>query len=76
MIKNIIKLSMIFILITVFFTGSAFAQNVDERSKLLTEATNPFFKGEYEDAIKIFDDILETYPNDYKILELKGLARD
>ena len=74
MIKNIIKLSMIFILITVFFTGSAFAQNVDERSKLLTEATNPFFKGEYEDAIKIFDDILETYPNDYKILELKGLA--
>ena len=74
MIKNIIKLSMIFILITVFFTGSAFAQNVDERSKLLTEATNPFFKGEYEDAIKIFDDILETYPNDYKIIELKGLA--
>ena len=65
---------MIFILITVFFTGSAFAQNVDERSKLLTEATNPFFKGEYEDAIKIFDDILETYPNDYKIIELKGLA--
>jgi tetratricopeptide (TPR) repeat protein len=34
----------------------------------------PFSKGEYEKAIKIFDEILEIYPTDSTIFELKGLA--
>ena len=74
MIENTMKIFMIFTLTTVLFAGSAFAQNIDERGKLLADATNPFFKGEYENAIKIFDDILEINPTDYKIYELKGLA--
>jgi len=41
---------------------------------MLAEAQEPILKGEYENAIKIFDDILEMYPTDSKIFELKGVA--
>ena len=34
----------------------------------------PFLKGEYEKAIKIYDEILKNYPTDSKILEMKGVA--
>jgi len=74
MIENSIKLFMIFSLTTVLFASSALAQDTDDRTKLLTEAQEPFLKGEYEKAIKIFDDILEIYPADSKIFEMKGLA--
>jgi len=74
MIKNSIKLFMIFSLTAMLFVGSALAQDTDDRTKLLTEAQEPFLKGEYEKAIKIFDEMLEIYPADYKIFEMKGLA--
>ena len=74
MIKNIIKLFTIFLLTTVLFAGSAFAQNMDERAKLLVEAGVSFLKGEYEKAIKIYDEILKNYPTDSKIFEMKGVA--
>jgi len=74
MIENSIKLFMIFSLTTVLFASSALAQDTDDRTKLLTEAQEPFLKGEYEKAIKIFDEILEIYPTDSKIFEMKGLA--
>ena len=74
MIENSIKLFMIFSLTAVLFVGSALAQDTDDRTKLLTEAQEPFLKGEYEKAIKIFDEILEIYPTDSKIFEMKGLA--
>ena len=67
MIENTIKLFTIFLLTAVLFAGSAFAQDMDERVKLLAEAQEPFLKGEYENAIKIFDEILEIYPTDSKI---------
>ena len=53
MIKNTIKLFTIFLLTTVLFVGSAFAQDMDERTRLLTDAMGPFLKGEYDEAIKI-----------------------
>ena len=65
---------MIFFFTTIFFAGSAFAENDSERTKLLVEATKPFFNGEYEVAIAIFDKILEIHPNDSKIFEMKGVA--
>jgi len=74
MIENSIKLFMIFSLTAVLFAGSALAQDADDRTKLLAEAQEPFLKGEYENAIKIFDEILEIYPSDSRIFELKGLA--
>ena len=74
MIKNTIKLFTIFLLTTVLFVGSAFAQDMDERTRLLTDAMGPFLKGEYDEAIKIYDELLEIYPTDSKILEFKGVA--
>jgi len=65
---------MIFSLTTVLLVSSALAQDTDDRIKLFTEAQEPFLKGEYENAIKIFDEILEIYPTDSKIFEMKGLA--
>ena len=74
MIENTIKLFTIFLLTAVLFAGSAFAQDMDERTKLLAEAQEPFLKGEYEKTIKIYDEILKIYPADSKILEMKGIA--
>ena len=74
MIENTIKLFTVFLLTAVLFAGSAFAQDMDERTKLLAEAQQPFLKGEYEKTIKIYDEILKIYPTDYKIFEMKGIA--
>ena len=74
MIENSMKLFMIFSLMVVLFAGSAHAQDADVRTKLLAEAREPFLRGEYENAIKIFDDILEIHPADSKIFEMKGIA--
>ena len=68
------KILIIFFFTVVLFAGSAFAENISERTKLLIEATEPFLNGEYEIAIKIFDEILEIHPNDSKIFEMKGIA--
>ena len=74
MIQMSMKILMVFFFTTVLFAGSAFAENDSERTKLLVEASKPFFNGEYEVAIAIFDEILEIYPNDSKIFEMKGVA--
>ena len=68
------KILIIFFFTAVLFAGSAFAENISERTKLLIEATDPFLNGEYVNAIKIFDEILEIHPNDSKIFEMKGIA--
>ena len=65
---------MVFSLTVVLFAGSALAQDTDDRNKLLAESQKPFLKGEYEKAIKIYDEILENYPTDSKIFEMKGIA--
>jgi len=72
--QNIVKLFTVILLTFTFFIGSAYAENIDERDKLFAEAFEPFLKGEYEKSIIIFDEILEIYPEDYKIFEMKGVA--
>jgi len=74
MVKNTIKLFTVFFFTLVLFVGSAFAQDMDERTKLLAEAQEPFLKGDYEKAIKIYDEMLKIYPTDSKIFEMKGIA--
>jgi tetratricopeptide (TPR) repeat protein len=56
------------------FISSAYAENIDERDKSFAEAFELFLKGEYEKSIKIFDEMLEIYPEDYKIFEMKGVG--
>ena len=48
MIENSTKLFTISLLSIVFFAGSAFADDVDEHTKLFAEALEPFMKGEYD----------------------------
>ena len=73
-IKNHLILLTLFVFSITLFIDSAFAQETGERSKLLNKTIEPFFKGEYEKAIRIFDQILENNPKDIHVLELKGLA--
>ena len=72
--QKIVKLFTVILLTFTFFISSAYAENIDERDKLLAEAFEPFLKGKYEKSIKIFDEMLEIYPGDYKIFEMKGVA--
>jgi hypothetical protein len=73
-LQNTVKLFTVILCTFTFFIGSAYAENIDERDKLFAEAFEPFLKGEYEKSIKIFDEMLEIYPEDYKIFEMKGVA--
>ena len=75
------KILIIFFFTVVLFAGSAFADDVDEHDKLFAEALEPFMIGDYENAIKIFDEILEPSSTassfelvDSKIFEMKGVA--
>ena len=68
-VQNIGKLFTVILLAFTFFIGSAYAENIDERDKLFAEAFEPFLKGKYEKSIKIFDEMLEIYPEDYKFLK-------
>ena len=75
MVKNYLMLFPVFFLVTIIlFVGYASAQSLDEPSQMFTNAYDSFLKGEYKDAIKIYDKILETDSKNYKILEMKGLA--
>ena len=73
-LQNIVKLFTVILFTLTLFISSAYAENIDKRDKLFAEAFEPFLKGEYEKSIKIFDEILEIYPEDYKIFEMKGVA--
>ena len=73
-LQNTVKLFTVILLTSTFFISSVYAENMDKRDKLFAEAFEPFLKGEYEKSIKIFDEMLEIYPEDYKIFEMKGVA--
>jgi len=74
MLQNIVTLFTVILFTFTLFISSAYAENIDERDKLFAEAFESFLKGKYEKSIKIFDDMLEIYPEDYKIFEMKGIA--
>ena len=73
-IQNSIKSFMIFCISTVLFIGSAFAEDVDDATKLLLDSKAQFLKGEYEKGLEILDGALKIYPTDHKILEMKGVG--
>ena len=73
-LQNIVTLFTVILFTFTLFISSAYAENVDERDKLLAEAFELFLKGEYERSIEIFDEILEIYPEDSKLFEMKGVA--
>ena len=75
------KLFTIFLFTAVLFTNSAFAQDMDEQTQseykenLFAAAEKKILVGKYEDAIKIYDTMLENVrPIDHRIFEMKGIA--
>ena len=81
MIKNMMGLFTIFLFTVVLFTNLAFAQDMDEqpqgeyKKNLFDAAEKKILEGEYEEAIEIYDTMLENIrPIDHKIFEMKGIA--
>jgi len=80
MIKNNGLLFPIFLLVTVtLFVDHAYSQEsgVEEHQKIndmFITAQKSLLDGKYMDSIKIYDELLEIDPKNYKIFEMKGLA--
>lgn len=69
-----IKLLFLLLVISlVSLTPKVFAQEL-EAQKLFQDANELFVKGEYKQAIQIYDDILEIAPNNISTLKMKGVA--
>ena len=69
--SNTILLPIFLLLVIIFSVDQAFALDMDEMNKSAYEL---FMDGNYKESIKIFDEMLEIDPKNYKILEIKGLA--
>ncbi len=75
MTKNNILLLPIFLLLAIMFSvDQAFALDMDKMDKMNTSAYELFMDGKYRASIKIFDEMLEIDPKNYRIFETKGIA--
>ena len=80
MIKNNGLLFFVFLLVTVtLFVDHAYSQesDVEEYQKIndmIITAQKSLLDGKYRDSIRIYDELLEIDPKNYKIFEMKGLA--
>ena len=72
--KIFFYISIVMLLSLYIVTDEVFGMTEEEEKLGLQQASGHFQNGEYNQAIKIFDQILETNPNDKKILNLKGIA--
>jgi len=76
--KNMMKIFTAFILCVICSIGlveSVHAANSNEITQKFTAAQTHLLQGEYNQAVQIFDEILETTPTNTKILNLKGIAQ-
>jgi|FLOH01.1.fsa_nt_gi tetratricopeptide (TPR) repeat protein len=68
-----------FLLIILFSLGispeTIFAQTSEDPEQMFTLAMEHFVKGEYRQAIVIYDEILEIAPNNISTLKMKGIAQ-
>ena len=75
MTKNNMLLLPIFLLLSIIFSvDQAFALDMDEMDKMNMSAHELFMDGKYRGSIKIFDEMLELDPKNYRIFEMKGVA--
>ena len=73
-IKNFARSLSIFSFVIIFLISPAFSEETDNATKLINEAEQYLLKGEYRKSIIIYDNILEIFPADPEIHELKGIA--
>ena len=53
---------------------NSYSQTPEDAAKLFDEAKAPFSKGNYKDAIRIYDEILEFLPENTSTLKMKAIA--
>ena len=71
------KIVLFVIITTLLFSpsiSSISAQTGDDAARLFDEAKIPFSNGDYQEAIGIYDEILEFLPENISTLKMKGLA--
>jgi len=74
---NTMKIIYLLIIITCGFsivTEVSFAQTEEDAEIMFNEAREYFVKGEYKEALTIYDDILEIVPNNISTLKMKGIV--
>lgn len=64
----------IILLFSSFISIPAFAQTVENTQTMFKQANEHFGKGEYDQAIVIYDNILEVVPNNISTLKMKAIA--
>jgi len=62
------------LLLSSFISVPVFAQTPDNAPIMFKEANEHFVKGEYNQAIVIYDDILKIAPNNISTLKMKAIA--
>ena len=60
-----------FLLGSTILSATAFAQTENEAEILFDQANEHFVNGEYDQALSIYDDILEIAPNNISTLKMK-----
>ena len=65
----------IILLSSPILNGTVFAQTEKDSKLMFNQAKEHFVNGEYKQAIKIFDDILEISPNNISALKMKGIVQ-
>ena len=73
-IQNFIKSLAIFSFIIISLANTASSEETNSTTELINEAEQYLIKGEYKKSIIIYDKILEIFPKDSKIYEMKGIA--
>ena len=70
MLKTLLVIS----IITILLPLQVFAQDESHASELFQEANKYFIKGDYKNAIEVYDQILEIAPKNISTLKMKGIA--
>ena len=72
---KILYFLLVILLGSVILGQTAFAQTDESAKAMFGQAEVHFKNGQYKEAITIYDDILETYPNNISVLRMKGVAQ-
>lgn len=70
-----IQILLIFLFSISILMGSVHAQTEKEAEEMFNLANAHFVKGDYDEAIRIYDNILEISPNNISTLKMKGIAQ-
>jgi len=65
---------MLMIIMAALNPSQIFAQGMNDVPEMFQEANKHFVKGDYSEAVKIYDDVLEIVPDNVSTLKMKGIA--